>query len=43
MDEPVFVMALAGWGDAASAASDAADWIAESGDPIVSLDPDTIF
>lgn len=43
MDAPVFVMALAGWGDAASAASDAADWIAESGDPIVTFDPDSIF
>jgi len=43
LDDPVLVMALAGWGDAASTASDAADWIAESGDPIVSFDPDSIF
>ena len=43
MDGPVLVMGLAGWGDAASAASDAADWIAESGDSIVSFDPDSIF
>jgi hypothetical protein len=43
MDGPVLVMGLAGWGDAASAASDAADWMAESGDTIVSFDPDSIF
>jgi hypothetical protein len=43
MDGPVLVMGLAGWGDASSAASDAADWIAESGDSIVSFDPDSIF
>jgi hypothetical protein len=43
MDGPVLVMGLAGWGDAASAASDAADWIAESGDSVVSFDPDSIF
>jgi hypothetical protein len=43
MDEPVLVMGLAGWGDAASAASDAADWVAESGDVIVSFDPDSVF
>jgi len=43
MDGPVLVMGLAGWGDAASAASDAADWLAESGDSIVSFDPDSIF
>ena len=43
MDGPVLVMGLAGWGDAASAASDAADWVAESGDVIVSFDPDSVF
>jgi hypothetical protein len=43
LDSPVLVMGLAGWGDAASAASDAADWIAESGDSIISFDPDSIF
>jgi hypothetical protein len=43
MDGPVLVTGLAGWGDAASSASDAADWIAESGDSIVSFDPDSIF
>ncbi len=43
MDEPVLVMGLAGWGDAASAASDAADWLAEDGDTIVSFDPDAMF
>ncbi len=43
MDGPVLVMGLAGWGDAASAASDAADWIAEAGDVIVSFDQDSVF
>ena len=43
MDAPVLVMGLSGWGDAASAASDAADWIADAGDAIVSFDPDSIF
>ena len=43
MNGPVLVMGLSGWGDAASAASDAADWIADSGDSIVSFDPDSIF
>lgn len=37
------VFGLAGWGDAASAASDAADWLAEGGQPIVTFDPDSIF
>ena len=31
LDRPILVMGLAGWGDAASAASDAADWLAEDG------------
>ncbi len=43
MDKPVLVFGLAGWGDAASAASDAADWLAEDGQPIVTFDPDSIF
>ncbi len=43
MEGPVLIMGLAGWGDAAAVASDAADWIAESGDVIVSFDPDAIF
>jgi hypothetical protein len=41
--EPVMVMGLAGWGDAASAASDAADWLGEDGQPIVTFDPDSVF
>ena len=43
MEDPVMLMGLSGWGDAASAASDAADWIAEDGQPIVRFDPDAIF
>ncbi len=43
MERPVLVLGLAGWGDAASAASDAADWLAEDGQPIVTFDPDAIF
>ncbi|GMR02112.1 MAG: hypothetical protein BMS9Abin20_0439 [Acidimicrobiia bacterium] len=43
MDEPVLVLGLAGWGDAASAASDTADWLAEGGDIVVSFDPDAMF
>lgn len=43
MDDPVLVMGLAGWGDAASSASDAADWLAEDGQPIVTFDPDAVF
>jgi len=43
MDDPVLLFGLAGWGDAASAASDAADWLAEDGQPIVTFDPDAIF
>ncbi len=43
MIDPVMVMGLAGWGDAASSASDAADWLAEDGLPVVSFDPDAIF
>jgi proteasome assembly chaperone (PAC2) family protein len=43
MKSPVLIFGLAGWGDAASAASDAADWLAEDGQPIVTFDPDSIF
>ncbi len=43
MDHPIMIMGLSGWGDAASAASDAADWLAEGGDAVVSFDPDAIF
>jgi proteasome assembly chaperone (PAC2) family protein len=43
LEDPILVMGLAGWGDAASAASDAADWLAEDGQAIVTFDPDAIF
>ena len=43
MEDPVMIMGLAGWGDAASAASDAADWLAEDAPTVVSFDPDAIF
>lgn len=43
LEDPIMVMGLAGWGDAASAASDAADWLAEDGQPVVTFDPDAIF
>lgn len=43
MEDPVLVFGLAGWGDGASAASDAADWLADGGQPIVTFDPDSIF
>ncbi len=43
MEDPILVMGLAGWGDAASAASDAADWLGEDGRPVVVFDPDAIF
>lgn len=43
MRDPVMFLGLSGWGDAASAASDAADWIGEDGQPIVRFDPDSIF
>lgn len=43
LHDPILVMGLAGWGDAASAASDAADWLAEDGQPVVTFDPDSIF
>lgn len=43
MDKPVLVFGLAGWGDAASGASDAADWLADGGQPIVTFDRDAIF
>ena len=43
MVDPIMVMGLAGWGDAASAASDAADWLGEDGQPIVTFDPDSVF
>ena len=41
--DPIMVMGLAGWGDAASAASDATDWLAEDAQPVVTFDPDAVF
>ncbi len=43
MQDPVLVIGLAGWGDAAAAASDAVDWLLENGEPVASFDPDAIF
>ena len=43
LDDPVLLIGLAGWGDAASAASDAVDWLTEDSNPVVSFDPDAIF
>ncbi|MGI9586444.1 MAG: PAC2 family protein [Acidimicrobiia bacterium] len=43
LESPYLIMGLAGWGDAASAASDAADWLADGGQPIVSFDADSVF
>jgi proteasome assembly chaperone (PAC2) family protein len=43
MTDPVLVMGLAGWGDAASAASDACDWLTEDAQPVVTFDPDAVF
>lgn len=43
MERPVLIFGLAGWGDAASAASDAADWLAEEGQTIVTFDANSIF
>ncbi len=43
MKDPVLVMGLSGWGDAASAASDTTDWLAETGEVVVSFDPDAVF
>lgn len=43
LESPVLIFGLAGWGDAASAASDAADWLADDGQPIVTFEPDAIF
>ena len=43
VEDPVLLFGLAGWGDAAAAASDAVDWLTESGLPIATFDPDAIF
>lgn len=43
MNDPVLVIGLAGWGDAASAASDAVDWLVEDGEPVATFEPDSVF
>ena len=43
MTDPVLLMGLAGWGDAAAAASDACDWLTEDAQPVVTFDPDAVF
>lgn len=43
MTDPVLLMGLAGWGDAAAAASDACDWLTEDSQPVVTFDPDAVF
>lgn len=43
LNDPVLLIGLAGWGDAASAASDAVDWLTEDSNPIATFDPDAIF
>jgi len=43
MTSPLLVIGLAGWGDAASAASDAVDWLVEDGEPVATFDPDSVF
>jgi proteasome assembly chaperone (PAC2) family protein len=43
MTDPVLLMGLAGWGDAAAAASDACDWLTEDAQPVVTFEPDAVF
>jgi proteasome assembly chaperone (PAC2) family protein len=43
MTDPVLLIGLAGWGDAAAAASDACDWLTEDAQPVVTFDPDAVF
>ncbi len=43
MEDPTLIFGMAGWGDAASAASDAADWLVEDSQPVVTFDPDAVF
>ncbi|MCZ7531937.1 MAG: PAC2 family protein [Acidimicrobiia bacterium] len=43
LTEPVLVLGLAGWGDAAAAASDAVDWLVEDASMIATFEPDAIF
>jgi len=43
LEEPVLLLGLAGWGDAAAAASDAVDWLTEDATPVAVFDPDSIY
>ncbi len=43
MTDPVLLIGLAGWGDAAAAASDAVDWLTEDAQPVVMFNPDAVF
>ena len=43
LDEPVMLLAMSGWVDAASVGTDAADRVAAGGDTIVEFDPDALF
>jgi proteasome assembly chaperone (PAC2) family protein len=43
MTDPVLLIGLAGWGDAAAAASDACDWLTEDAQPVVTFSPDAVF
>ncbi|KAA3638091.1 MAG: PAC2 family protein [Armatimonadetes bacterium] len=43
LSEPVFLLGLTGWGDAAAAASDAVDWLVEDAQTIATFEPDAIF
>jgi proteasome assembly chaperone (PAC2) family protein len=43
MTDPVLLIGLAGWGDAAAAASDACDWLTEDAQPVVTFNPDAVF
>jgi proteasome assembly chaperone (PAC2) family protein len=43
LEDPVMVLAMSGWVDAASVGTDAAGWLAEDGDVIATFDRDALF
>ncbi|MEZ5174820.1 MAG: PAC2 family protein [Acidimicrobiia bacterium] len=43
VQNPVLIIGVTGWGDAAAAASDAVDWLAEDGTIVAHFDPDKVF
>lgn len=43
LDEPVMLLAMSGWVDAASVGTDAAGRISEGGDVVAAFDPDALF